>query len=88
MEHDNKQYCKEWYQKNKDKHLQYCKERVMCECGKLITRTNLPRHKLNNSHKKRIDKLEKDKSNDKNIDELLQEVNRLSVLLTAMKKTH
>lgn len=46
----NKEYCKEWYKKNRDKHKQYSLTKLQCECGDMICRIGLTKHKLTNRH--------------------------------------
>jgi hypothetical protein len=42
---------KEYYQENKDKLSNYCKEKIECECGAMISRRNISAHKKTNKHK-------------------------------------
>ncbi len=56
-----KEYQKKWYEKNKEKHLNYCKEKIDCECGKEISRNSATVHKKSEYHKKRLEKINEDK---------------------------
>ena len=47
-------YMKEWYIRNKDKHLQYCAQKISCTCGKSIRYSSLQRHLRSAYHKKRV----------------------------------
>lgn len=42
----------------RDKHLAYLREKVTCECGKVVSRVNKQRHMTTPLHKKRMDKAE------------------------------
>jgi hypothetical protein len=46
----NKESNKEYYQKNKVTILKKMKEKVNCECGCEVTKSNLKRHKQNKKH--------------------------------------
>jgi len=41
---------KERYDKNREKYLERMNEKVICECGCVISRTNLKRHQLSPKH--------------------------------------
>jgi hypothetical protein len=40
----NQQYCKEWYEKNKERHHAYINTKILCDCGSEIARCGLARH--------------------------------------------
>jgi hypothetical protein len=48
-------YFSKWYQENKEKHLNKMKEKMQCECGCIVTRSHLARHKKSNIHNKNIE---------------------------------
>jgi hypothetical protein len=51
MAASQKDYYSEWYSKNKDKHLEYLKQKIPCEvCNKLIIRNQLSVHKKTKNH--------------------------------------
>ena len=50
----NKQYCKKWYIENKEKHLNYLKTPIVCNCGLTVLRSSLPKHKKSKKHLKII----------------------------------
>ena len=43
---------KQWCEDNKERLLEYNKEKITCECGCVSLRCNLPRHKRSQKHKK------------------------------------
>jgi hypothetical protein len=47
-------YQKGYYEKRKDKLLAEKKEKVLCECGSIITAGNLTPHRSTNLHTKRL----------------------------------
>jgi hypothetical protein len=50
-----KDYLKNWYQKNKSKHLETMKEKRLCEvCSKMVIKCHFNRHVLTNIHKKKM----------------------------------
>mgnify|MGYP003128030937 CR=1 FL=1 len=49
-----KQKDKKYYQNNKDKINEKQKEKITCECGCIVSRTNLNRHKKSKKHLKLI----------------------------------
>jgi hypothetical protein len=49
---NNNTYYKNWYEVNKEKHLAYMKEKMMCDCEVSVGRTNLKRHMETAKHKK------------------------------------
>ena len=60
---------KKWYEKNKEKererkkkYYQNNKEKTTCECGAIVTKKSLPRHKKSNKHKINISVLNKNVS--------------------------
>lgn len=62
----SKEYRDKWYEKNKDKHLSYCAEKIKCECSRTIARTTKHVHDKTNIHKKLMDKIKKDKEDIRN----------------------
>ena len=50
---DKKKYMVEWYKNNKDKHLTNLKEKKKCECGDLVSYSNIVRHLKTSKHLKR-----------------------------------
>lgn len=68
----------------KNKHLQYIKEKVLCECGKLISRSNLSTHKKSKIHTKRLN--ENNPELKKTLDEIKQAyINALNDLKNVKK---
>lgn len=47
-------YAKEYYQENKERQLGYLKEKTRCDCGKILARGNLSRHRLTPLHANRM----------------------------------
>ena len=47
---DNKEKYKEWIETNKDKIKEKYKEKITCECGSILTRNKLSRHKQSKKH--------------------------------------
>lgn len=47
-------YHKRWYQANKEKHLAYLSQKIICECGKQVSRNSIHRHRLTTTHSKRM----------------------------------
>jgi hypothetical protein len=45
-----KEYNKNWYEKNKEKHIAYCLEKVVCTCGRKISRSAMSYHKRSKIH--------------------------------------
>ena len=43
-------YCKKWYEENRMKHLNYLKSKVKCDCGLMVLRCSLSRHKKSKKH--------------------------------------
>ena len=74
-----KEYRNQWYQKNKEKHLNYCKERIICECGKEISRNSSSKHKTSEHHKKRMTKINEENKNLN--DEVLKEIMNIKAIL-------
>ena len=60
---DNKELIKEskkkYYDNNSDKILEKLKEKITCECGCILSRINLNRHRKTDKHKKMIEELNK-----------------------------
>lgn len=48
------EYQKKYYQKRKDELLESKKERITCECGKIVSFGHLTCHKKTSSHYKRM----------------------------------
>jgi hypothetical protein len=48
------EYQKNYYQNRKEKILENKKERVLCECGKIVSAGHLTSHKKSNIHFKRM----------------------------------
>lgn len=46
-----KKYCKKWYENNKDYHNRYCREKIECECGKVVCRAGMINHKKTERHR-------------------------------------
>ena len=46
-----KQYKRQWYAKNREKQNAKAREKVICECGMEITRSNLYKHRESIKHK-------------------------------------
>lgn len=64
-------YHVKWYQDNREKHINYCKEKIKCDlCDCKFNRSNLTNHKRSKKHinNMKIKKLEKKINNlkDKN----------------------
>ncbi len=63
-----KEYSKAWYEKNKEKHLQNMKEKMMCElCNVEIAKSKYSihkktqKHQLNEKNKQMIEEIERHK---------------------------
>lgn len=41
----------------RERHLNYMKEKVICDCGFMTGRNNMSRHKKSRNHTKRMDKI-------------------------------
>ena len=55
---DNKERCKKWYSKNKEKHLAYMKDKVDCDiCKCKIVTNQIKRHEKTAKHIKNKDLL-------------------------------
>jgi hypothetical protein len=48
------EYKKEYYENNKEKIQEYKKEKIVCECGSIINRVELSKHKKSRKHIIRI----------------------------------
>ena len=48
------EYQRIYYEQRREKLLESKKEKVMCECGKMVSRGHMTCHKKSNSHIKRI----------------------------------
>ena len=42
----------------RERHLNYMKEKVICDCGFMTSRNNMTRHKRSRNHTNRINKIE------------------------------
>ena len=51
------EYGKNRYLENREKILEQCKEKITCECGCILTKTNLNRHRKSDTHKKKMEEL-------------------------------
>lgn len=51
------EYQREYYEKRREGLLAKLKEKVICECGKETSRSNLTAHKKTKIHQKRMDEL-------------------------------
>ena len=51
------EYQQEYYQKRREELLSKLKEKVICDCGKETSRSNLTAHKKTKIHQKRMDEL-------------------------------
>ena len=47
-----KEYHKEWYNNNKEELIEKRKQKITCECGSIIRKPDLPRHKKSKKHAK------------------------------------
>jgi phosphohistidine phosphatase SixA len=56
------EYQKNYYEQRKEKILQAKKEKVTCECGKVVTIGHMSTHKKTNIHLKRLSKLQTESS--------------------------
>ncbi len=57
-ENDN-EYHKIYYQKNKEKHKEYCRQKVVCEqCGATYQKSNTTNHRKTKKHIEALDKIE------------------------------
>jgi len=77
-----KKTFKDYYQNDefKEKHLEYIKEKIKCECGSDVSRVSLARHKRSNMHIKNMNNLKTNKEYDEEqINKLINE--RLDKLL-------
>lgn len=48
-------YCKKWYEENRLRHLNYLKSKTQCECGLMVLRCSMFRHKKSKKHIKLIE---------------------------------
>ena len=68
----------------KEKHLKYLKEKVECECGRIVSRVSMYRHKVSPMHAKRMESLPQPTHAD--IETLKREVKQLRSLIETKKK--
>lgn len=67
----------------REKHMNYLKHKIQCECGKEVSRVNINRHKLTIVHLKRMEDIKKKEYNlsdvvlkmKKDIDSLKNQIN-------------
>lgn len=57
---DRLEYHKEYYQKNKEKVLEYRKQKVMCECGIESSKRHIARHRTSKAHIEAMKEIEKE----------------------------
>lgn len=68
---DNKEYCRKYYIKNREKILKNNKQKVICEgCGDTVNRSSLTHHLKTKLHKKRCE--QKMQSAVKDVDRLIE----------------
>ena len=71
----NKEYCRTYYKKNKEKMLQSRREKVVCaECGDTVNRSSMNYHLKTKLHKKRtaLMKERKQKEVSTDVDRILE----------------
>lgn len=49
---DRKEYMRKYYEKNKEKYKEQRKEKILCECGCVVRRDSIARHKKTDKHEK------------------------------------
>ena len=54
---ENKEKNKQYRENNREKLLEHHKEKVSCECGCILTKTHLNRHRKTDKHKKKMEEL-------------------------------
>ncbi len=47
-------YSQKYYAKNKDNIKKYINEKTACECGTVVARLNMAKHRRTNKHKNRM----------------------------------
>jgi 2-hydroxy-3-keto-5-methylthiopentenyl-1-phosphate phosphatase len=68
MPSNDKEYMANYYAANRDKYKSYYNEKIVCECGKTVTKINMYKHKKTLKHKTKV--LELCKSNNTGVSEL------------------
>lgn len=63
----DQKYYKIWYDKNKDNHNEYCRQRIVCECGKIISRNSKTQHLKSKIHQTKLDKKQMEHTMEKEI---------------------
>lgn len=53
---DSIEYNKNWYLKNKEKHLAYVLAKVECDCGRVIARCHIAKHARTPLHTRCMEK--------------------------------
>jgi len=51
---NNINYCRDWYLKNRDKHLKNMSETYLCECGRVVNKYKKARHDKTPIHHRRL----------------------------------
>ena len=76
---------KDYYQDPvfRKKHRMYMKAKVICECGSMSSRNNMPRHKRTNKHLRLMS--EKQKAN--GLEKMEQEIKQLHKRLEKLEKS-
>src|SRR5579883_1122831 len=70
------EYHRQYYLKNREELLQRLAEPVKCECGRIITRSNISKHLKSKIHERRMTQINKEQQ-EKNYDLLLEKYNKL-----------
>lgn len=52
---NDKEYYRQWYEKNREKHMNYCKQKIQCECGHIGIRTGIYVHRKSKKHMKWVE---------------------------------
>lgn len=47
-------YSQRYYQENKERITSYINEKTQCECGAVVSRLNMAKHKRTNKHENRM----------------------------------
>lgn len=47
-------YSQQYYQKNKERLLNYVNEKTRCECGTIVARINMAKHKRTKKHENKM----------------------------------
>ncbi len=59
MEFDKKEYNKNWYEQNKEKHLSNSKEKIKCDiCNCMVTKGQISTHNKTKKHLTNTEKIE------------------------------